>query len=199
MRKTTAKKKIFFVDDEPKVCKAVSLILSRQCYEVYCFANGPTCLKALLLQDCDLLITDVNMPEMDGVELLTKVKRIRPLLPVLVVTGYGDIPLAVRAVKAGALEFIEKPLKAELFLPTVKLALERSNNLDPLAGQQLTKMETKILILIINEKSNSEIAHLLHRGVRTIESHRNRLMRKLNVHNVVGLVKKAADMGYKTE
>jgi two-component system, LuxR family, response regulator FixJ len=193
--RNTSVKNVFFVDDEPKVRHAVAIILKRLPCQVSCFANGPDCLKALCLQDCDLLITDVNMPGMDGLELLNEAKRLRPLLPVLVVTGYGDIPLAVRAMKTGALDFIEKPLKFNTFIPFVESALKQGSRVDPLVGQKLTRMEMKILQLIIDEKTNKEIAHLLHRGLRTIESHRNRLMRKLHVHNVAGLIKRTADLG----
>lgn len=190
-----AKQHIFFVDDEPNVRKAVSQTLAELQCKVSCFASAADCLEALRLQNCDLLITDVNMPGTDGIELLTQARQIRPLLPVLIVTGYGDIPLAVKAVKAGALDFIEKPLDEETFLPVVESALKKTTYTDPLTGQALTKTEIQILRFIADGKSNKEIAYLLHRAVRTVENHRHRLMRKLSVDNTAELVKLAITMG----
>src|SRR3972149_3841963 len=100
------KQRIFFVDDEPEVLKMVGRTLEQAGYNVSCFSRAADCIKQLRYQTCDLLITDVKMPEMDGIELLTEAKRIIPLLPVLVITGYGDVPMAVRSLKLGASDFI---------------------------------------------------------------------------------------------
>jgi FixJ family two-component response regulator len=135
------------------------------------------------------------MPDMDGIELLTETKRIAPWLPVLVITGYGDVPMAVRALKAGALDFIEKPLNRKRFLSAVEAALQRSAPLDRLLGKALTRVEMRILQLILDGKSNRDIAEMFHRSLRTIEVHRNRLMRKLGVSSVVALVRRAVALG----
>jgi len=163
--------------------------------KVSCFASAVDCLEQLGSQRCDLLITDVKMPEMDGMELLAKAKRLAPWMPILVITGYGDIPMAVTAIKAGAVDFIEKPLDKKSFLWKVKSILQKSTFDDFYTGKPLTESEMKVLKLIIDGKSNKEIANLLHRSVRTIEVHRGHLMRKLDVANVVDLVKRAAMMG----
>jgi len=190
-----AEQHIFFVDDEPKVCKAVGRTLEQLGSKVSCFARAADCLEQLRSQTCDLLITDVKMPEMDGIELLTEARRIAPWLPVLVITGYGDIPMAVKAVKAGALDFIEKPLDRQSFLSTVESILKRNALADPLLGEPLTKTEMKVLRLLLKGKSNKEIARLLHRHRRTIEDHRNNIYCKLGVDNSVDLVKRAAELG----
>jgi len=182
-------KHIFFVDDEASVRKAVRRTLQRPGWKVTCFSGAVNCLAALRRSDCDLLITDVNMPGMDGIELLKQAKRLRPTLPVLIVTGYGNIPLAVRAVKAGALEFMEKPLDRQTLLAAVEAALR--SHVNPDCTRLLTKTERQILELIVAGKHNRRIAELLGRSVRTIEDHRNHIMHKLNVDNVIDLVKKA--------
>lgn len=189
------KKQVFFVDDEPSVCRAASKTLKRFGSEVSCFDNAADCLEQLRLQSCDLLITDVKMPGMDGIELVCKAKRLIPWLPVLVVTGYGDIPLAVRAIKAGATNFIEKPLETRSFLGAVELTLERHSYFDRLLGKTISKAEKKVLRLLLDGKSNKEIAHTLHRSIRTVEVHRRNIMRKLDVDNLVALVKRVAAMG----
>jgi two-component system response regulator FixJ len=188
-----AKQHVFFVDDEPKVCKMVGRTLEQVSLKVTCFTDPTDCLKQLRCRtSCDLLITDVKMPGMDGIELLIEVKRIIPSLPVLVITGYGDIPIAVKALKVGALDFIEKPLDRQSFLSAVESALKQdAHSPRPMSGV-LTKTEFEVLRLILDGKSNKEMARLQHRSVRSIEDHRSRIMRKLGVNNLVDLVKQIA-------
>jgi len=192
MMTNIAKQHVFFVDDKPKVLKIVSRTLEQAGLKVSCFASGAECLKQLRSRMCDLLITDVKMPEMDGIELLTEVKRIIPSLPVLVITGYGDIKMAVRALKVGASDFIEKPLDRQSFLSAVESALKR-NILTPVhVVKVLTETEIRVLRLILDGKSTKEIARLRHRSVRTIEDQRAQIMHKLGVDNLVDLVKQTA-------
>jgi len=190
-----AKKHIFFVDDEPSLSKVVGRTLEQVGAKVSCFTSAADCLEQLRFQTCDLLITDVKMPEMDGLALLTEAKRIMPTLPVLVITGYGNIPMAIKAIKAGALDFIEKPLDRRSFVSAIESVLRRTTLADPFTNRLLTKTEIKVLCLILEGKSNKETAHLLHRSIRTIEDHRSRIMRKLGVDNPINLVKRAAAIG----
>ncbi|MCK4913779.1 MAG: response regulator transcription factor [Planctomycetes bacterium] len=183
------KRNIFLVDDEPGVLKVIEQTLRPLDCNVTCFDNAADCLEQIRLDGCDMLITDVRMPDMDGIELTTRAKQANPNLSVLVITGYADIPMAIRAIKTGATDFIEKPLKRDTFLQAVGSVLEKAGEIDPLVGQTLTKTEERILELIIAGKGNKEIAFMLHRSVRTVEWHRNRIMRKLNVDNIVDLIK----------
>ena len=193
--KNNTKQHIYFVDDEPKIREVVSETLEQFGFEVSCFACAADCLEQLRCQTCDLLITDVKMPDTDGIELLTEAQRFAPWLPVLLVTGYGDVPMATTAFKAGAVDFIEKPLDRQALLSAVKSVLKRINPSDPLLGKTLTRTEMRVLRLILDGKSNKEIARLFGRAMRTIEVHRSRIMRKLGVDNAVDLVKRAAVMG----
>ncbi len=194
MRRRT-RQHVFFVDDEQSVRKAVAKTLAKLGVEVMCFARATDCLGKIGRRTCDLLITDVRMPEMDGIALLTEARRIAPWLPVLVVTGYGDVPLAVKAMRIGAADFMEKPLHKETFLHKVESILSQNTPRDPYKGRPLTMTELKVLKLIISGKSNKEIAQLLGRAVRTVEDHRSHIMRKLDVHNVIELVERANQMG----
>lgn len=189
-----AKQHIFFVDDEPGVRKAVGGTLEQNGFAVSCFASAADCLKQFDFQKCDLLITDVKMPEMDGIELLTEVKRRAPWVPVLLVTGYGDVPIAVKAFKKGADDFMEKPLERQALLSAVESTLRRISPPDSLLDKSLTRAEMRILRLILESKSNKEMAYLLKRSVRTVEVHRSRIMRKFGVNSVVNLVKRAMEM-----
>ena len=102
---STDKQHIFFVDDEPNIRKAVHKTFERAGYCCTCFDDPDAALKQLRRSKCHILITDVKMPQMDGLQLLAKTKKIRPSLPVLVITGYGDVPMAVKAMKTGASNF----------------------------------------------------------------------------------------------
>jgi FixJ family two-component response regulator len=143
-----------------------------------------------------LLITDVKMPGMDGIELVRRARQIAPWVSVLVITGYGDISTAVRAMKAGAFDFIEKPLQRENFLSIVKSAMEQNGSAGPSKrGMLLSKMEKIVLRLIMQGLSNKEMADILHRSRRTIEDHRLHIMEKFGADSTVEMVKRAASMG----
>ncbi|MHC4623697.1 MAG: response regulator transcription factor [Planctomycetota bacterium] len=194
---TPWKQCIFLVDDEPQVRKTVGKTLDHLGpeVEVKCFATAADCLEELRRERCDLLVTDVKMPDMDGIDLLAQAKRLIPALPVLVITGYGDVPMAVRAMKHGATDFVEKPLDRDYLLSTAQGLLKQTTIPDPLADKTLTKTEMTILRLILDGRTNKEIAAILHRSIRTVEDHRYNIMHKLSVDNLIDLVRRAATMG----
>ncbi len=189
-----AKQHIFFLDDELDVCEAASGALEECGFEVSYFAHAADCLEQLRSQRCDLLITDLKMPELDGIEVLREARRIAPWVPLLIVSGYGDVPTVVAAIKDGAADFIEKPLGRGNFLSKVESILAQSTVGDSV-GKPLTRREMTVLELIADGKSNKEIAHLFNRSLRTIELHRHHLMHKLGVDNIVDLIRCAGQMG----
>jgi len=194
-----SKQLIFFVDDELQVCQEVAKILEQTGLEVRYFTRAKDCFQQLRSLPCDLLITDLRMPDIDGMELLSKVKRAMPSLPVLILTAYGDIPKAFRAGKAGAYDFIEKPFSKETLLLAVKSILREITPSESLQCKLLTATEITILRLILQGKSNRAIAYLRKRSERTIEWHRANIMRKLGVDNVVDLTKQAISLGLGAE
>jgi len=185
---------VYVVDDEPRVLAVLRKTLERSGLTVRGFSSADDCLTGLEADGCDLLITDVKMPGKDGVELLIEVKRRLPWLPVLVITGFGDVPIAVKALKAGAADFIEKPLDRDSFLETVRMLLTRNTAQSILQNRSLTRMEMKILSHILEGKNNREIADTLHRSCRTVEVHRHHLMQKLRANNIVELLRQAAQL-----
>jgi FixJ family two-component response regulator len=191
----SVKRHIFFLDDEPQVRHAVKETLDGSDIEVECFDAPAECLASLRSKKCDLLITDLRMPGKDGLQLLTEVKQIVPWVPVLVITGYGDIPTAVKAIKGGAVDFMEKPLAKKSFVRKIKSILRRGTPENIRLGKPLTRAEASVLRLIIKGRSNKQIAGLLNRSIRTIEVHRAHLMQKLGVDNVIDLVKWGAAVG----
>lgn len=191
-------KHVYIVDDSSKVLEALTDSIAELPVKVFGFSDAMTCLKELAVSKCHLLITDINMPGMDGLELLQKVKRTRPLLPVIIITGYGDIPKAVRAMKDGAFDFIEKPFDEEALLNLVMSALQNEPDIE-LVGKSLTKREKEIFKLVIEGKSNKEIASLIFRSVKTVEYHRYRLMKKVGAHNLADLLRIGTKIGIMTE
>ncbi len=186
---------VVFVDDEPRICHAVSKTLERVGMSVQCFYRAKDCLSHLAADRCDLLITDVKMPEMDGMELLQEVRERLPWLPVLIVTGHGDVPTAVQAMKSGAADFIEKPLDRDRFLHAVQSLLERNGGQAALEECALTRTERKILYQILDGRNSREIATVLHRSPRTIEVHRGHIMEKMGANSAIELLRRAVDMG----
>lgn len=185
---------IFLVDDEEKVRQVFAETLEQEGLRTRCFGSPSECLEQLSSKQCDLLITDLRLPEMDGVQLLRRARVVAPWLPILVITGYGDIPTAVEAIKAGADDFIEKPLDKEGFVKRVKSLLPQNGRCKQLEGL-LTKSEQRVLKLVIDGKTSKEIASQLSRSKRTVEVHRAHVMSKLNVDNLIDLAKRVAAMG----
>lgn len=193
--KDNFKPHIFVVDDEPGMLEVVSLILEQVEFQCTCFTNADDCLRHLHTQICDLLITDVKMPDIGGMELLRRAKQIVPWLPVIMMTSYASVSMSVQALKAGAANFIEKPIEMKTLLATVKSALAQNDLANVLRGEQLTNVEMTVLCLILQCGGNDEIAHILQRPVSTIESHRSDIMRKLGVSSAADLERRASAMG----
>ena len=194
--KTKTKFSLYFVDDEEAIRKVASTTLKSVGYDVKCFENGDECLSMLGSENCNLLITDVKMPGMDGLELLQKARQCAPWIPVLVITGYGDVSMAVRALKLGASDFIEKPFERNILLKKIRDIIEESSLSDITAGDNLTKSEMHILKMILEGYSNKEMATTMNRSVRTIEMHRSHIMQKFGVNNIVDLVKRASNLQF---
>ncbi|MCJ7721038.1 response regulator [Candidatus Bathyarchaeota archaeon] len=193
--KNIVEQHVFFLDDDPAIREVVRRILEGSGIKVSCFSDPTTCMAKLRSQKCSLLITDLKMPEKSGIDVLKEVKRLTPWVPVLVISGYGDIPTVVRAIKAGAVDFIEKPFDKIGFIHKIRSMLPEIDSTDTYLGKPLTQAEISMLGLVIQGKSSKEIARLFHRSKRTIEDHRSHLMRKLKAQNLLDLAKRAAAMG----
>lgn len=190
-----SKAQIFVVDDDTCILDSVAVFLNKAGLECTCFESAEACLDYLRRENCDLLITDIRMPGMDGMELLVEVKKIVPWMPVLIMTSYSDVPLVVKAVKKGAADFVEKPLEWGKFLALVKLIVEQNDLGNLFKGKPLTKTEKNVLWLILQGKTNKEMASVLCRSVRTVEVHRSHIMQKLDADSIVDLVRRATALG----
>lgn len=191
----SAQKHIFFVDDDLQMCKSACNTLKQNGFRVSCFDCAEDCIKKLPYDSCNLLITDEVMPGMSGTELLIEAKRIVPFLPVIVITGYADVPMVIRAMKAGASDFIEKPFDRRNLLLAVEYVLKLSAWSHQNLHELFTDTEVLILRYILDGKSTKEIAAVRKRAKSTIEDHRNNIYKKIDVPNLGGLFKWASKRG----
>ena len=190
------KQHIFLVDDDPITLKSLHWMLKSLGVTIRCFSDPGKCLEKLGSHRCDLLIASQEISEISGIELLRRARRLNPGLPVLIISSRSDIPTAVEAMKAGVEDFLEKPLSKNILLQKVKLILqENSTHSDTCGRELLSQAEIRVLRLVAESKTSSEIARLLHRSYRTIQVHRASLLRKLKAKNSVALIRQAQAMG----
>jgi two-component system, LuxR family, response regulator FixJ len=192
----SGKPHIFFVDDEPAVRAAVKKILERSGMRVSVFSSAEDCLTGLAGQECNVLITDLRMSGAGGMSLLREVRRSFPWVSTLIVTGYGDIPLATAAMRAGAVDFIEKPLDQQVLLSAIERAIANSVAPDPRMRDGLSPAEAEVLRGVFDGKTSREIARSLNRSIRTVEAHRRSIMRKFNARNIAQLIQRASMLGF---
>jgi two-component system response regulator FixJ len=188
---------IHIVDDDPAVADSLRLLLEASGFSVQTHASAAAFMAvAAGLAGC--VLTDVQMPGMDGLELQQQLNERGVRLPVIVMTGQGDIPIAVRAMKAGAVDFLEKPVDEARLLEAVGRAMEQGKRLQQaqasaaeaaarLAG--LTPREREVLDLLVSGLSNKAVGNELGASPRTIEVHRARILEKLQARSLPELVR----------
>ena len=189
---------IYVVDDDEAVRDSLSLLLEARGYTVRSFASAGEFLNAAPSLRAGVLIADIRMPGMDGLELQQRLTERGLFFPLIVITGHGDVPLAVRAMKAGALDFIEKPFAAEIILNSASAALDRlaePREPNPLAADAaarlalLTPRERDVLEGLLAGLPNKSIAYDLAISPRTVEIHRARVMDKMGARSLSELVR----------
>ena len=189
---------IYVVDDDEAVRDSLSLLLDARGYMVRSFASATEFLDAAPSLRPGVLIADIRMPGMDGLELQQRLTERRLSFPLIVITGHGDVPLAVRAMKAGALDFIEKPFAADAILTRAAAALDRlaePSEPNPLATEAearlalLTPREREVLDGLLAGLPNKSIAYDLAISPRTVEIHRARVMDKMKARSLSELVR----------
>lgn len=188
---------VIVVDDDDDVRDSIRILLESTGFTVKDYASARAFLDdKTAVGHC--LIADIRMPEMDGLELQEEVVRRRLGLPVVMITGHGDVPLAVRAMKAGAIDFIEKPFDDEMLLNSIRRALDigsrtRTEAAEAAAAQRLlallTPRERNVLDQLVIGRSNKVAAYELGISPRTIEIHRAHIMDKMNARSLSDLVR----------
>jgi FixJ family two-component response regulator len=184
---------IFYANGDCTSTDVVQAALGRVDASVICFGDCDACLTSIRSGSCRLLVTNVPEPAEKGIALLTNVKRTAPWVPVIMLVERGRIDIAVRAMKAGATDCIERPPQTDRLLTAVNRALR--NPIAELRSKPLTDIEQNVLQLIMEGKTNGQVATALHRSRRTVEVHRADIMRKLGARHIVDLVRNAALAG----
>jgi FixJ family two-component response regulator len=196
---------VYLVDDNQPFRRSTALLLETFGIEVRDFDAGSGLLAQLAQVGTPLCgscaVSDIRMPEMSGLELLEEIKRRKYDIPVIFITAHADVPLAVEAMRRGAVNFIEKPFAGEVLIQAIQLAaLEERPQAPPVTApspsgnpspklMSLTRRERQVLELVVAGKFNKTIADILGISTKTVELHRASLMTKLGVRTVPDLVK----------
>jgi FixJ family two-component response regulator len=191
---------VFVVDDDPAMRDSLRWLIESTGVQVETFADAQTFLARIRPDVPGCLVLDVRMPGMSGLDLQAELARRGIGLPTIVVTGHAEVPMAVRAVKAGAIDFIEKPFSDQLLLDRVRQGIEmdrleregRARRADVLRRLSLlTQREREVLDLVVAGRANKEIAAALHLSPKTVEVHRAHVMEKMQASSVAELVRLA--------
>src|SRR5450830_305243 len=189
---------VFIVDDDPAIRDSLTLMISQENIAVSTYASVEEFLDAALPACLGCIIIDIRMPDLDGMQLQEVLSQRNTLLPIIFLTGHGDIPMSVRAIKAGALDFLTKPVTREKLMASVRSAIQESQRMmSENASQQdaisriaeLTDRERDVMTLAIQGYPNKEIARYLSISHRTVEIHKSKVMHKTGAVNLLDLVR----------
>ena len=191
------RQQVIIVDDDDAIRDSMRAMLEAEGFAVRCYVSADQVLEeSIPVPAC--LVTDVRMPGMSGLELQEELSRRKINLPVIMITGHADVPLAVRAMKAGAVEFIEKPVAAEILVAAIQSALnlgvqsharEKEAKAAQEVLQSLTPREREILEMLVKGLANKVVAQRLGISHRTVELHRAHIVQKLNAKNLSAMVR----------
>jgi two-component system, LuxR family, response regulator FixJ len=189
---------IFVVDDDPAVRDALTMALRGEGYTVESFANAASVLKVVQMRAPAAIVLDVRLPDQSGLDVLKSLKAGNHPAPVLMITGHGDVPMAVEAIKLGAYDFVEKPFSMDVLLDQLKAAMNAQARKDQagsdfdltnIGGNVLTPREREVLREIATGASSKEAGRILGISPRTVEVHRARIMDKLGARNAADLMR----------
>ena len=195
---------VFVVDDDVSVRESLELLIRHEGWNVETFASAQEFLNKPRepVQSC--LILDVSLPGLNGLDLQQQIAADRKEMPIIFITGQGDIPMTVRAMKAGAVEFLTKPFSDEVLLSAVRQALEHSRkalseqaSLKELRNRyaSLTPRERQVMALVVSGLLNKQVGGELGISEITVKAHRGKVMEKMKAGSFAGLVKIASRLG----
>ena len=191
---------VHVIDDDEGLRESLAFLLRTAQLEVRSFASAKAFLESLPDPRLSCVITDVRMPELSGIDLLRRLKETKIAVPVIVITGHGDVALAVEAMKIGAVDFLEKPFDDEVLLASVEAALRRHGGQTKRDGERaeiesrlaaLSPRERDVLGGLVAGRANKQIAYDLGISPRTVEIYRANLMNKMQAGSLSDLVRMA--------
>lgn len=192
-----AERVVHIVDDDDAVCRGLGALLSVRGYTVESYPTAEDFLARLPASPCGCALVDLRLPGMSGLELQRELKRRGIALPIVVITGHGDVPAAVAALKTGAVDFLEKPFDSDAVLASIEEALGNRPPAEQAATARLaglTPREREVMDLVVAGQTNKAIAHRLGIAVRTVEIHRARVMEKTGTRNLSELIRLAIQL-----
>ncbi|MBI5386541.1 MAG: response regulator transcription factor [Verrucomicrobia bacterium] len=195
---------VFVVDDDPSICRGLSRLLRSAGWHAETFSSAQQFLNHALPDGPGCLVLDVSMPRLSGLDLQAELAARQSAIPIVFITGHGDIPTSVRAMKGGAVDFLTKPFNDQQLLGVIQQAIERDRRRQAVEAEKaalldrlgtLTAREHEVLRWVIKGWLNKQVAAELGTCEKTIKVHRGRVMRKLQVASVAELVQLAAKAG----
>ncbi|HYA23520.1 MAG TPA: response regulator [Terriglobales bacterium] len=196
----TARPIVFVVDDDVSVRESLELLLRNEGWQPETFASAQEFLDHPRASVPSCLLLDISLPGLDGLDLQKRIAVERTEMPIIFITGYGDVPKTVQAMKAGAVEFLTKPFNEELLLRAIRQALERSRltlaeevEMQELWNRyaSLTPREREVMALVVSGLLNKQVGGELGISEITVKAHRGQVMQKMKANSVVDLVKMA--------
>lgn len=192
-----SERRVYMVDDDSALRKMVARMLADERIAVQEFDSAESLLVGYSERPVGCVLLDIKLPGIDGLELLDHIANLTPANPIIMISGFGDIPSAVRAVKTGALDFLQKPFRKEQLLDILEKAFDK---LEAAASedrelQSLTPRERDVLLAFREGAPNKVAAAALGLSPRTVEMHRARIFKKLNVTNLAQALMRARDGG----
>ena len=195
---------IHIVDDDVSFRTAIGRLLRSHGYHVISYKSAKQVLEKIPSVEHGCILLDLKMSRISGMELQDELAKLQNPLPIIFVTGHGDIQTSVRAIKGGAEDYIIKPVAEKILLEVVERALKRSvescrkftrNGSLRVLFSALTEREKKVVVLVARGRLNKQIAYELGTSIRTVKNHRHNAMEKLKVGSIAGLVSIAKDLG----
>jgi FixJ family two-component response regulator len=196
---------VFVVDDDISVRESLELLIRAAGWQAELFDSAQAFLARARVLAPSCLILDVNLPDLNGLDLQKRVAAERTEMPIIFITGYGDVPMTVQAMKGGAVEFLTKPFGDEVLLSAIRHAIELSRNaLDNQLEMRmlrdryscLSRREKEVMALVVAGKLNKQVGFELGISEITVKAHRGRVMEKMEASSLAHLVTMAARLGF---
>jgi two-component system response regulator FixJ len=186
--------KIYIIDDDIELCNGLRWLLESINLKVETYHSAMDFLKVYKVDWCGCLLIDIRMPEMSGLQLQDRLIALGNPLPIIMISGHGDISMAVRAMKGGAIDFILKPFNDQQLLEQIQRAISLSKEIEIKQSalnryNKLSARGKEILIKALNGKMNKQISHELGISIKTVECHRANIMQKMEAGSIVELAK----------